>query len=300
MINDFKIKKLLIIGLGLMGGSLARAAKERGFANHISAYGHRDLSLKKGLKLGIIDSYSTELAVALDGVDVVLIATPTLVANAMLEQILLLTDESLVITDAASVKGSFVAAGRACAGLGGKLPGNVVPGHPIAGSERSGVEAADGELFANHRVILTPVTETNIEATRLVTAMWEAAGAEVVTMGVEEHDAILSATSHLPHMLAYALVDALAGREASLDIFKYAAGGFRDFTRIASSDPVMWRDIALANRDQLLVSIDQFDEYLTLLRNAIERSDGEMLEEIFVRAKQSRDVFSGQLLKRDS
>ena len=296
--DQVRINRLLIIGLGLIGGSLARAAKQRGFAAHVCAYGHRDVSLKKGLKSGVIDSYSLNLVEALVGVDVVLIATPTLIANQMLEDILPLVDDSVVITDAASVKGSFVEKARALGG--GKMPGNVVPGHPIAGSEQSGVDASDADLYVDHKVILTPEPETNAVAVELITAMWRATGAEVVSMGVQEHDAILSATSHLPHMLAYALVDALAGRETSADIFKFAAGGFRDFTRIASSDPIMWRDIALANRHEILHSIDQFSEYLALLRDAIDRADKELIEEIFTRAKHSRDMFSAELAKRKS
>lgn len=296
MSEQLSINKLLIIGLGLIGGSLARAMKERGIANHVSAYGHRDMSLKKGLELGVIDSYSLDLAEALDGVDVVVIATPTLIANQMLENILPLVNESVVITDAASVKGSFVETARSFGG--GKMPANVVPGHPIAGSEENGVDASNGSLYVDHKVILTPGVETSASAVELIESMWRATGAEVVLMDVAEHDAILSATSHLPHMLAYALVDALASSEASHDIFKYAAGGFRDFTRIASSDPIMWREIALANRDQLLHSIDQFGEHLALLRNAIEGADSDSLEEIFTRAKNSRDVFLAELARR--
>ena len=296
MVEQVNINKLLIIGLGLIGGSLARSAKQNNFATEICAYGHRDISLKKGLESGVIDSYSLVLSEALKGADVVMIATPTLIANRILEDILPLVDDSVVITDAASVKGSLVEKARVLGG--GKMPGNVVPGHPIAGSEQSGVEASDADLYLDHKVILTPEPETNIDALELITAMWRATGAEVVCMTAQEHDEILSATSHLPHVLAYALVDALSTKETSADVFKFAAGGFKDFTRIASSDPIMWRDIALANRNELLNSIDQFSEHLCVLRDAIDIADKELIEKIFTRAKYSRDMFSAQLIKR--
>ena len=171
-------------------------------------------------------------------------------------------------------------------------------GHPIAGSERSGVDAANADLYINHRVILTPEPDSDAGAVALVRAMWSATGADVVDMSVADHDAVLAATSHLPHVLAYALVDALAQSDASDDIFRFAAGGFRDFTRIASSDPVMWRDIAVANREALLGAVDEFSQHLVLLRDAIDVGDSERLHEIFTRAKQARDGFADRLATR--
>jgi cyclohexadieny/prephenate dehydrogenase len=181
----------------------------------------------------------------------------------------------------------------------GSMPAKLILAHPIAGSERSGVEAADEDLFVNHRVILTPVEGNDNDAIALVRDMWLSTKAEVVSMGVPEHDAVLAATSHLPHMLAYALVDALAQSNASEDIFRFAAGGFRDFTRIASSDPVMWRDIALANRSALLEAVDLFSDHLAVMRVAIDRGDSERLHEIFTRAKGARDEFSRILAARN-
>lgn len=288
------VEKVLIIGLGLIGGSLALALKKSGFATHVCAHGHREASLQRGLELGVIDAYSLDLDAALAGADIVVIGTPTLTANEMMQTILPRLPATAVITDVASVKGSLVnsyqsfrdalpASAPGCAGF--------VPGHPIAGSERSGVEAANAELFVDHRVILTPLPEQPDAALALIRAMWQCTGAEVVELGVAEHDAILAATSHLPHVLAYALVDSLARSELSADIFRFAAGGFRDFTRIASSDPVMWRDIALANRRELLKAIDSFSDHLGLLREAIASADAQALHETFTAAKAARDGF---------
>ncbi len=291
------VDTLLVIGLGLIGGSLCASAKQTGAARVIRACGYRDVSLKRGLELGIIDEYTTDVNDALDGADMVVIATPTLTANDMLAQVLPRIAVDAVVTDVASVKGSLV---REAQRLMGRMPANFVPGHPIAGSEQSGVSAARADLFVNHRVILTPVEETAADAVSRVAAMWSSTGAEVLTMSVEDHDAVLANTSHLPHVLAYALVDALAKSDQGEQIFRFAAGGFRDFTRIASSDPVMWRDIALANREQLLIALDSFSSHLDLLREAIESGDSTSLQQIFEHAKESRDQFAQDLAARSA
>jgi cyclohexadieny/prephenate dehydrogenase len=285
-----RVEKVLVIGLGLIGGSLARSLKLSGFAGHVCGYGRRDVSLKKGLELGVIDSFSLDLEEALAGADIVVIGTPTLTANEILRQVLPRVGPDTVITDVASVKGSLLKTARdVCQG---QLPAKLVLGHPIAGSERSGVEASRVDLFIDHRVILTPLPQTDTAALDLIRDMWLSTGAEVVELGVEEHDAILAATSHLPHVLAYTLVDALAGSRHSEDIFRFAAGGFRDFTRIASSDPDMWRDIALANRDELLKAIDGFTDKLAELRRAVADGDGEAMHDTFTSAKAARDAFT--------
>jgi len=288
-----------ILGLGLIGGSLARSLRETGFARSVIGYGHREPSLRRGLALGVIDEFTLDLGEVIERSDILVICTPTLVAADVLRTLLpqlAERDDGPVITDAASVKGSLLAAAKdAC---GGVMPPRLVLGHPIAGSERSGVDASRADLYRNHRVILTPVDGNDATAVALVRAMWESTGAEVVEMDVTRHDAVLAATSHLPHVLAYALVDALAQSEASEDIFRYAAGGFRDFTRIASSDPVMWRDIAIANRDALLDAIDRFSTHLAFLRSAVERADGEAMQATFRRAKDARDGFSAILAER--
>lgn len=289
---------VVILGLGLIGGSLARALRGSGFSHRCIGWGHREASLQRGVELGVIDAYTLDLEEAVDAADILVIATPTLVAAQMLEQILPRLRQRAqppVITDVASVKGNLQ---RTAEAVWGGMPPRLVLGHPIAGSERSGVEASDAKLFVNHRVILTPVEGNEPAAVELVRAMWLSTGAEVVDMAVAEHDTVLAATSHLPHVLAYALVDALARSDASEDIFRFAAGGFRDFTRIASSDPVMWRDIAIANRSALLDAIDQFSGRLGQLRAAIDSDDGDTLLDTFERAKTARDAFAALLASR--
>lgn len=289
---------VVIVGLGLIGGSLARALRQSGFSRHFIGCGHREPSLRRGVELGVIDEYTLDLDAAVDRADIVVICTPTLTAAQMLGQILpRLNGRSggPVITDVASVKGSLRDAAIAIAGA---VPPQLVLGHPIAGSEHSGVEASDVNLFVDHRVILTPEASNDPAAVALVRAMWESTGADVLDMTVERHDAVLAATSHLPHLLAYALVDALSSSDASDDIFRCAAGGFRDFTRIASSDPTMWRDIALANRSALLDAIDLFSDHLGRLRTAVQAGDGEELSDTFSRAKRARDQFAALLAQR--
>lgn len=275
------LRKVTIVGLGLIGGSLARALRAEGFADSLVGYDRSAEILQLGADLDVIHAFETELDRAVNGAELVVISAPTRVAAELLERVLVLVPEDTVVTDVASVKANLVEAA-------GGAP-NFVPGHPIAGSERSGVDASRGDLFHDHRVILTPTEATGASALALVRRMWETAGAEVVELGVAEHDAILAATSHLPHMLAYALVDALSHSELSDDIFRFAAGGFRDFTRIASSDPVMWRDIALANRGELLNAIDHFSEHLAALRAAIDNADADALETRFAEARSVRE-----------
>lgn len=290
------INKLTIIGLGLMGGSLAKALKAQAAVGEVVATGRRAESLERGLQLGVIDSYTLDMAEAVAGADVVVIATPTLVAEKVMAELAPLLTPDMIVTDVASVKGNIQ---RAAERIFGEVPANFVLGHPIAGSEQSGVEASSVDLFLDHRVILTPLENTASEAVALIRAMWESCGAEVLCMDVAEHDAVLAATSHLPHVLAYTLVDALAQNGAAADIFKFAAGGFRDFTRIASSDPTMWHDIALANREAILQGIDSFSAHLALVRQAIEEGDGEAIFASFDRAKRARDEhFLGQYLSR--
>lgn len=295
---NYPADTVVILGLGLIGGSLARALRRSGFSKRFVGWGHREPSLRRGVELGVIDDFTLDLDAAVAQADILVVCTPTLVAANMLGEILpRLRHSGLspVITDVASVKGNLR---DAAIGAMGAMPPRLVLAHPIAGSERSGVEASDAELFVNHRVILTPEEGNDPAAVELVRAMWASTGAEVVDMAVAEHDAVLAATSHLPHVLAYALVDALAQSPASGDIFRFAAGGFRDFTRIASSDPAMWRDIAIANKSALLDSIDLFSDHLAQLRQAVQDEDGEQLFTTFTRAKQARDEFAAILAGR--
>ena len=282
--------RLGILGLGLIGASLAKAVRPSQLYSEIVGYGHRQTTVQAALEQGIIDRAVSSAAELVYQCDLVLIATPTLLAEQQLVELIGHANQlerPPVLTDAASVKGNLW---RAIDALGlAQWPSFVVLGHPIAGSEKSGVHAARADLFDRHRVILTPQSSTDPTAIAVVTDLWEAAGADVLSMSVQLHDQVLAATSHLPHMLAYALVETLATSDLADDIFQFAAGGFRDFTRIASSDPVMWRDIALANRTELLQALDQFSAGVQRLRTAIEAEDTSTITAIFERAKGSRD-----------
>lgn len=287
--NTIKIDKLVILGLGLIGGSLALAARKADIVGEVVAWGRREHSLRVGLELGVIDSYSLDLSEVLVGASVVVVATPTQTAEAILTTVLAQVDETCIVTDVASVKGNLLAGVKSAFE---KVPSNLVLAHPIAGSEQSGVTAAKDNLFVNHRVILTPTAETSAAAQTLIKKMWQATGADVVAMDVAKHDEVLAATSHLPHVLAYTLVGALAKKGNSSDIFECAAGGFRDFTRIAASDPDMWTEIALANKKALLDGMDNFSSALAELRSAIENSDGDSIRTNFEAAKKARDHFA--------
>jgi prephenate dehydrogenase len=281
------INKLAIIGVGLIGGSLARALRDAGHVREIVGYGRSLANLQRAVELGVVDRIDTSLSAAVRDADMVVLATPVGSMTEILKTIAPYLGNDTVVTDVGSVKGAVATAARAA--LGEKL-GGFVPGHPIAGTERSGVEASFASLFVGRRVVLTPLPETRVEAAARVRAMWRAAGAEVVEMSIEHHDDVLAATSHLPHLLAYALVDLLARLDDSREIFAYAAGGFRDFTRIASSDPVMWRDISLANRDAIVRLLTQYRGELDSLIAAVSAGDGAKLQDLFTRAKGARDA----------
>ncbi len=283
------IDHLSIIGVGLIGGSLARALRKAKLVNRITGCNRNEDSLIKALELGVIDDYSLDIAEAVAAADVVVIGTPLSTTEKLLPTIVAALNPNAVLTDVGSAKGSVVSAARRI--MGDKLP-RFVPGHPIAGTEQSGVEASFAELFIDHRVILTPLQETDSKAHKLITDMWQAVGADVIDLGVKHHDDVLAATSHLPHMLAYALVDCLAGMQEREEIFKYAAGGFADFTRIASSSPEMWHDICFSNRDALLNALELFSGHIDQIKAAIENSDSEQLLAIFKRAKSARDKFT--------
>jgi 3-phosphoshikimate 1-carboxyvinyltransferase len=286
-----------VAGLGLIGGSLALALREAGFAGRFVGWDRDDEVLRRAMDFGVIDDSAESPGALAEAVELLVVATPTRAAEPLLQTLLDCSAKLEAppwLTDVASVKGPLCEIARAA----GEKAARFVPGHPIAGSERSGVGAADGQLFREHRIILTPLAQTDPEGVALVTAMWEAAGASVVSLDVAEHDAVLAATSHLPHALAFALVNSLANSERSSDIFRFAAGGFRDFTRIASSDPVMWRDIALANAPALLHAMDDFSRELAALRAAVARGDGEEIEETFRAAKAARDEFAMDLRAR--
>ncbi|MDX1452002.1 MAG: bifunctional prephenate dehydrogenase/3-phosphoshikimate 1-carboxyvinyltransferase [Oleiphilaceae bacterium] len=284
-----EVARLAVIGLGLIGGSLSKALRGSGFVAHTVGYTPRVNDAKLGVELGVVHEAAVTIAEAVSGADVVVIAVPVKAFEEVLQQVKPHLKPGAVLTDVGSVKGTFVEAVESV--FGEVLPA-VVPGHPIAGSEKSGVTAANESLFVNHKVILTPLPHTAPAALALVRRMWEACGATVLEMGVKHHDEVLAATSHLPHLIAFSLVDTLAGEEDNQDIFRYAAGGFRDFTRIAASDPVMWHDIFLANSEATLKVLDHFTADLNKLRQAIAAHDSQTMLGVFTRARAAREHFT--------
>jgi len=280
------IKRLALIGVGLIGGSLVRALRDQNGVIEVVGYGRSHDNLQQAIELGVIDKIAESIAEAVTDADMVVIATPLGSMRSIFSEMVGHLSPEAVLTDVGSVKGIVVEDAVAAFG---DVPPRFIPGHPIAGTENSGVQASLSDLYRDRRVILTPLENSDPEALRIVTEMWQTAGAEVVEMNVEHHDKVLAATSHLPHLLAYALVDSLAKQEAHSEIFRFAAGGFRDFSRIASSNPTMWRDISLANRDQLLQAIDSFQDELDLVKQMVQDEDGASLLELFSRAKKARD-----------
>lgn len=282
------IRRLAIIGVGLIGGSLARALRAAGQVEQIVGCGRGRENLELGVELGVIDTYTHEVSEAVAGADMVFVSVPLGAMRTVFEQMNGHLGREAVVTDGGSAKGSVINDFYAVCS---EHTQQFVPGHPIAGTEHKGVEASFAELYQNRRVIITPTAASSADATRRVTEMWQACGAEVVEMAVDHHDRVLAATSHLPHMLAFGLVDALARMEEHEEIFRYAAGGFRDFTRIASSNPTMWRDICISNGTALSRMISSFADELHALADSVEKGDGERLLEIFQRAKDARDAY---------
>lgn len=278
--------RMAVIGLGLIGGSVAAGVRQQGLCRHITAWDQDPHSLKLGHDLGLIDEVATSVAAATAGADLVLVAVPVQAMQSVFEEI---DPVGKILTDVGSVKGAVMQAAEQAFGT---IPPALVPAHPIAGSEQHGVIAARPDLFNKHRVIVTPHEHSDETAIRQVTQLWQRLGAEVVTMEVAHHDEVLAQTSHLPHLLAYALVDVLASGSDSLEVFEYAAGGFRDFSRIAASDPTMWRDIFLANGAPVTQVLDDYIESLQALRTMLEQEDGEGLKQVFSRAKVARDHFT--------
>lgn len=289
-----KLGRLVIIGLGLIGGSFAKGLRERGLFREVIGVDLDPESRRLAVELGVVDRCESDLAAACQGADVIQLAVPILAMEKLLAELAKLDLGTAVLTDVGSAKGNVVRAARLA--FTGKAV-RFVPGHPIAGSEQSGVEASNAQLFRRHKVILTPCEQSDEPALELVDALWRELGADVEHMEVEHHDQVLAATSHLPHLLAFTLVDSLAKRSENLEIFRYAAGGFRDFTRIAGSDPVMWHDIFLANREAVLRTLDVFRDDLDALRDAVDAGDGHQLLGVFTRARVAREHF-GKILAR--
>lgn len=287
-----KDKTVLIIGLGLIGGSIARGLIANRACRRVLAVGRDETALQAAMLDGNIHAYATELTTLAPEADLIMITVPTLSVRLIFEQLTGLIDEHVIITDAASVKGNVVADARQVLGASAR---QFVPGHPIAGSERSGYPASRADLFQNRKVILTPLPGNDTLAVRTVMALWQNLGADIHAMTVERHDKVLAGTSHLPHLLAYGLVNTLVDSVSEPDrvqqVFDYAAGGFADFSRIASSDPVMWRDIFLANSQATVDILDDYIGSLQHLRGMLLRRDGSALTREFARAKQVRDEF---------
>lgn len=281
-----QFERVAVIGVGLIGGSFALALKQAGACGHVVGAGRNAANVKLALERGILDSVAADAVAAAHGADLVLLAAPVAQFPKIFQDIGSVLNPKAVVTDGGSTKRDVIAAARK--GLGRKIA-QFVPAHPIAGAEKSGAAAASAELFRGRRVIVTPLPENADSSVRRIEAAWSACGARISRMDAQEHDAVLAAVSHLPHLLAFALVHEIAGRENSEQLFSYAAGGFRDFTRIASSHPEMWRDICLANKDHLLKELSRFEKSLKRIGSLLESGDAAALEKLFADARAARD-----------
>ena len=282
------INKITIIGVGLIGGSLARALKSNNLANIVFGYGRDQNRLEAATKEGIIDQHSTDLKIAVDGADIVVIATPVGSFEPLLYDLKPLITQHMIITDVGSTKSSIANSAK---NILDEILSKFIPAHPIAGKEKSGFEASDASLFLNKKVIITPLDTNLPESINTIKKMWEDVGANVDFMSSESHDELLGMTSHLPHMLAFSLVNYLVSQNPSASI--YAAGGFKDFSRIASGDAVMWSDICLNNKAQIIKHIKNYQKTLDSLVSSIDNENNDELEAFFVNAKKTRDSWIG-------
>jgi len=282
------IKKITIIGVGLIGGSLAKAIKNNNLAEVVFGFGRNLSRLELAQKSNIIDQYSIDISEALDGASIVVIATPVGTFESILRELKPYITEGMIITDVGSTKTGIAKSARE---ILVEMASCFVPAHPIAGKEKSGFESSDEELFINKKVIITPLEINTDKTINSLKKLWEDVGADVDFMSAESHDELLGMTSHLPHMLAFSLVNYLITQNPSASI--YAAGGFKDFSRIASGDAVMWRDICLNNRDQIIAHIKSYQETLSALVDAIDNQDKDKLESFFRDAKTTRDSWVG-------
>jgi prephenate dehydrogenase len=287
--NSYMFKKIVIFGVGLIGGSVALALKKHSHAPYITGVGRSGQSLQEALQLGLIDRAETDIANALQDADLVLIATPVAQTATILRSIRPYMSSTTIVTDAGSTKSDVMAYAKA--ELGDKI-NQFIGGHPIAGAEKSGPSAAMADLYVGKNVILTPDAETASEALEKVRALWQHCGAVVSSMSAQEHDSVFAAVSHLPHLLAFALVEDLAKRENAELLFKFAASGFRDFTRIAGSHPEMWRDIALANKHALLSELKIYQQAVSEMTTLLEQDDGDALHALFEHASRARNEWA--------
>lgn len=278
--------RIVVFGVGLIGGSFALALKQANAVKQVIGVGRRAETLQLAQALGIIDTIGD--ATSVSGADLVLIAAPVAQTEALLRELAPHLEVGTVVTDAGSTKSDVVQAARIA--LGDKIA-QFVPGHPIAGREQNGPEAALPELYRGKKVVLTALPENSSQSVSTVACAWQHCGAQIHHLGADEHDAVFAAVSHLPHLLAYALVDDIAARDNADRLFQYAASGFRDFTRIAGSSPEMWRDISLANRVALLAELDAYTVQLSTLRAMLVASDGAALEQVYARAQSARQAW---------
>ena len=278
-------RQITIIGVGLIGGSFALALRAAGCSIRFVGAGRSQATLERGVERGIIDSWTTSLAESVSGSDVVLLAVPVGSIDSTMAEIAPALDRDTIVTDVGSVKQSVIEAARR------RLPdfSSFVPAHPIAGTEHSGVEAGFATLYQNKRLILTPETDTSEQALEVVAQLWQLTGAVIEQMEPQRHDEVFAATSHLPHLLAFSLVETLYRMDSDAPLLQHTGGGFADYTRIASSDPVMWRDICLYNREALLATLGEYKQGLDAVAAAIENGEGEILQQIFTTAKETRD-----------
>jgi prephenate dehydrogenase len=287
-----RIEKLVVAGVGLIGGSFALALKQAGVVGRVVGLGRTRRSLERAVELGVIDEAADDAGAALANADLVMLAMPVGQTAAVLARIASHLGPGAVVTDAGSTKRDVIDAARAT--LAGAFP-RFVPGHPIAGAETSGADAARAELFRGRKTVLTPVPETDPRAAALVAAAWRACGADVREMPADEHDRVFAAVSHLPHLLAFALVHDVAAQPNAATLFDYAASGFRDFTRIASSHPEMWRDICIANRESLDAALARYQSELESLRRLLAAGDAEAIERIFGEARDARNAWLARI-----
>ena len=279
------MKKIVVFGVGLIGGSFALALRKAGAVAHVVGVGRSEASLSRAKELGIIDEACTSVADAVHGADLILLAAPVAQTGAILESIEPHLQPGTVVTDAGSTKADVVAAARLA--LGDKV-GQFVPGHPIAGREQNGPDAALADLYVGKKTVITALDENAEQDVERVAQAWQACGASIHRLSPQEHDAVFASVSHLPHLLAYALVDDIASKPHAPILFQYAASGFRDFTRIAGSSPEMWRDISLANRAALLHELDAYLVQLIRMRKLLVERDSDGLEKIYANAQQAR------------
>ena len=282
------INKITIVGVGLIGGSLAKALKEKNLAKTVFGYGRDRSRLEEAKKSNIIDDYSTQIEKAVNHADIIVIATPVGTFRNIFSEVKPLIVDDVIISDVGSTKTNIVDIAKEILGDKSQC---FVPAHPIAGKEKSGFEASDGNLYIGKKVIITPIEDNSSESIQVIESMWKNVGAEVDFMSPQSHDDLLGMTSHLPHMLAFSLVNYLVDQNPSASI--YAGGGFKDFSRIASGDAVMWRDICLQNKDKIITHLRGYQSTVEELIDAIDQEERDKLELLFATAKKTRDSWIG-------